>query len=425
MRVLILADDCNPEWPSLPIVAYKAARAIADHAEVVVMTHVRNRENIDKVGIGRAGIRYVDNEYVARPMAKFATTVRGGPQKAWSTAVALNYPSTLFFEWEAWKAVRDELQGRKFDVVHRLSPMSPTLASPMAKWSPVPFILGPVNGGLRWPPGFRSELGREREWLTYVRNAYRALPFLRSTYKNSAAILASFRHTIEDLPSGNDARVIDFPEVGIDPDLFFSAQDRPTRDRKTILFVGRFVPYKLPLVVVQAFVDFPALRQHRLVMIGDGPERPAIEQLIAANGLQGCVELTGWRSQSEVGAALKEADVFAFPSIRELGAGAVVEAMAAGLACVVVDYGGPAQLIDADRGVKIPLGSRPELTRNFGEALQRLVADRHTTQRLGRAAREHAMQHYTWDQKAKKTIEIYEWTLKGGPRPDFWSSPGA
>ena len=50
-EVLILADDCNPEWPSLPLVGYKAARAIADHADVVVATHVRNRDSIEKVRI--------------------------------------------------------------------------------------------------------------------------------------------------------------------------------------------------------------------------------------------------------------------------------------------------------------------------------------------------------------------------------------
>lgn len=38
MRILIIADDCNPEWASLPLVGYKAARAIADQADVVVVT---------------------------------------------------------------------------------------------------------------------------------------------------------------------------------------------------------------------------------------------------------------------------------------------------------------------------------------------------------------------------------------------------
>src|SRR5262245_46227131 len=129
MRALILADDCNPEWSSLPIVGYKAARAIAEHADVVVATHVRNRENIEKAGFGRAKVRYIDNEYVARPLFKFAKFLRHGTETAWTTAIALSYPSYLAFEWEVWKATRDELRNGAFDVVHRITPMSPTLPS--------------------------------------------------------------------------------------------------------------------------------------------------------------------------------------------------------------------------------------------------------------------------------------------------------
>src|SRR5438876_588637 len=136
MRVLILADDCNPEWPSLPIVAYNAARSIAEHADVVVATQIRNRENIEKAGFGRAKVRYIDSEYVARPLFKLGKFLRRGTQTAWTTAIALSYPSYLTFEWEAWKATRDELRAGIFDVVHRISPMSPTLPSPMASWSP-------------------------------------------------------------------------------------------------------------------------------------------------------------------------------------------------------------------------------------------------------------------------------------------------
>ena len=185
MRVLILADDCNPEWPSLPAVGYKAALAIAEYADVVVATHVRNRENIEKVGFGRAKVQYIDNEYIARPMFKFAKYLRGGTDTGWTMATALGYPSYLSFEWEVWKATRQELRRGKFDLVHRLTPMSPTLPSPMATWSPVPFILGPLNGGLRWPPEFQNELVREGEWLSYFRQAYRVLPYQNSTYRKS------------------------------------------------------------------------------------------------------------------------------------------------------------------------------------------------------------------------------------------------
>lgn len=421
MRVLILADDCNPEWPSLPIVAYKAARAIAEHADVVVATHVRNRPNIDKAGFGRANVRYIDNEYVARPMYQLAKLARGGTSTAWTTAVAFAYPSYLAFEWEAWKATRRELESGKFDLVHRLTPMSPTIPSPMARWSPVPFLIGPLNGGLPWPPGFRKELVREREWLSLVRQAHRVLPYRNATYERSAAVLAAFGHTIHDLPQSAQGKSINFPEVGIDPELFKEDGHRAPGQRKTILFVGRFVPYKLPQVVVRAFADRPSLRDHRLVMVGDGPERPAIEQLVRDMGLEDHVTLTGWRTQDEVAAYMREADIFAFPSIRELGAGAVLEAMACGLACVVVDYGGPAELIDTDRGVKVPLGSMDQIVDRFGAALEQLVSDPQTTATLGRAARQHALRYYTWDAKARKTMAVYEWILGRGARPDFWA----
>ena len=118
---------------------------------------------------------------------------------------------------------------------------------------------------------------------------------------------------------------------------------------------------------------------------------------------------------------MRRADIFAFPSIRELGAGVIVEAMACGLACVVVDYGAPGVLISEKRGIKIPLGDREQLVQRFGDALERLVADPLTTARLAASAREHALQYYSWDTKAKKTIAVYDWVLGRGPKPDFWS----
>jgi glycosyltransferase involved in cell wall biosynthesis len=422
MQVLILADDCNPEWPSLPVVGYKSVRALAEYADVVVATHIRNRENIEKVGLGRAKVRYVDNEYIARPMYRFAKMLRGGTETAWTTAIALAYPGYLAFEWEVWKMFRGELHRGVFDVVHRITPMSPTLPSPMATWSPVPFVLGPLNGGLKWPPEYREELAREREWLSYVRRAYRVLPYLRSTYRQSGALLAAFRHTIDDLPKDVRAKVIEFPEVGVDPELFTQTSQRTVNKQKVILFAGRLVPYKLPQVIVRAFAEHPALRSHRLIIVGDGPERPAIEMFVRSRGLENQVELRGWKTQSEVAKLMREADIFAFPSIRELGAGVVVEAMACGLACVVVDYGAPGTLIDNERGIKVPLGNRNQITRSFGIALERLVADQEITAKLGSAARSHAMRFYTWDAKARKMLAVYEWVLGRGLKPDYWGT---
>ncbi|HVQ24059.1 MAG TPA: glycosyltransferase family 4 protein [Planctomycetota bacterium] len=412
MRVLILADSCNPEWPSLPVVGFKLCRALGEHVEAVVVTQVRNRPALEKSGLGRCSIHYIDNEYLGAPLYKLTKAVRGGDSVGWTTNIAMSYPTYLNFEWEARRAFRGELEAGGFDLVHRVTPMSPTLPSPMARWSPVPFVIGPLNGGLKWPREFYSELKREREWLTFARGAYRRLPYHRATFARSAAILAAFRHTLDDLPAECRDRVFNVPEVGIDPELFSAPPARPRRERLTFLFVGRLVPYKCPDVALGAFMHSAALRRHRLRIVGEGPERVRLEALVGEHGLRDCVEFAGRRTQAEVGEEMRAADVFVFPSIRELGAGVVVEAMACGLPCVVVDYGAPGMLVDETRGVRLPLGSKDELTRSCARALEELAAHPERLPALGAAGSRHVLSRYTWDAKARGVVQVYEWVLK-------------
>jgi glycosyltransferase involved in cell wall biosynthesis len=426
-RVLVLADDCNPDWPSLPVVGYQAARALADVADVTLATHVRNRREIERDGCGRATVVYLDNEYIARPMFKLGKLIRGGHSVGWTTNIAMTYPSYLAFEYEAYKRFKKDFKQRRFDIIHRITPMSPTIPSPLAKWSKIPFVLGPLNGGLPWPPGFDGERAREREWLVRFRSAYRALPYYRSTYRRSAAVLAAFAHTAADLPAAAQPHTLDFPEVGLNPDLFWQAEKphRPSETPLTFLFVGRLVPYKCPDIVLRAFAASPALRHHRLLIVGDGPERASMEQFIADQNLAPCVQMLGWKTQKEVGELMRQSDVFAFPSIRELGAGVVVEAMACGLCCLVVDYGGPGGLIAPDRGIKVPLGTREALTTAFTAEMQTLAAAPQKASALGQAARDYALRELSWHAKAQKTLEVYKWVLghRATP-PNFYQAAG-
>ncbi len=423
MRVLILAEVCNPDWPSLPVVGYKFARAIANYADVVVVTQIRNKPNIDRDGMGKAKVVYLDTENIAAPVYKLADALSGGKSRGETIKVAIGNFINLAFEWAVWKHFQQDLRNGRFDVVHRLTPMSPTQPSPMAQWSPVPFLLGPINGGLPWPKHFTTELSREREWLSYFRKGYKFLPYYRSTYARSAGILAAFDHTIADLPASVKPKTINFPEVGIDPDLF-TLPIRSKREQMTILFVGRLVPYKLPEVVVRAFAASKILQQHKLLIVGEGPERSRLESIVEEQGLGGCVELTGRKSQAEVGELMRQAEIFAFPSIRELGAGVVVEAMACGMASVVVDYGGPATLVRPDCGIKIPMGDFNHLVGRFTEELEQLVTDPDRVARLGVAAHHHAMTYYSWDAKAQMMLKIYKWvTERQEVKPDFLDLP--
>jgi glycosyltransferase involved in cell wall biosynthesis len=421
LRVLLLSEACNPEWPSLPIVAYNAARSLAEHADVVLVTQVRNRPVLDKTGVGKATIVYVDTEYVAAPFYKLSTIVRRSEQYAQTAAVALAWPAQVAFEWEVWRRFARDLKAGAFDVVQRLTPMSPTLPSPLARWSPVPFVVGPINGALAWPPGFEKELRREREYLRYVRGSYRFLPFYRSTYARASAILASFEHTIADLPASARPRIVDFPEVGIDPEVFQWPGDRPERERLTFLFAGRLVAYKCADVALEAFAGSPLLRQHTFVIVGDGPERARLQALVAERGLGDTVEILGQRPQREVGRLMRDADVFVFPSIRELGAGVVIEAMACGCVPVVANYGGPAALVTAETGCRVAMGSKAELVTAFRAELENLARDRARLRHMSRASHKRAIERFSWDVKARKMLEVYDWVLGKRDKPQFES----
>lgn len=431
MRALILAEDCNPDWPSLPIVGYQMVKSLSRVAQVTLATHVRNRAQLAQA-LPDTEVVFIDNEYIAAPLHKLATWVRRGNQANWSAAVASAYPGAIAFDREVYKHFKSRLKAGGFDVVHRLTPMSPALPSPISGWSPVPFVLGPLNGGLAWPPEFRAELVRERETLRSLRNLYKYLPYHGSTFRDSAAILASFAHTLADLPESARARTIDFPEVGVAPELFQNPGERPERGQLVFINVGRMVPLKLLDVAIRVFAHSPKLRAQKLVLVGDGMERPALEQLVKELGLEQVVEFAGWMNQAAVAARLREADVFFFPSIRELGGGVVVEAMGCGCVPVVIDYGGPGGLIAGqDCGVAVPLGSKEQLVPRLAAVLERYVDDRELRLRHSRAAYARAIEHFAWDAKARKIVEVYEWVtgrrshkpVFGEPVPPLASAP--
>ncbi|MCW5853826.1 MAG: glycosyltransferase family 4 protein [Anaerolineae bacterium] len=400
-------------------------RAIAEVADVVVATQIRNRQAIERAGKGQARVVYLDTERVARPLWRLGLALRGGPQMGWLIQNLLEYLSYLAFEMQAARRFGAALRRGDFDVVHRLTPMNTLAPSPMARGCSVPFVVGPLNDNLPWPPQStqvaQREVSRLERLVARGLPVARRLPYLRATFTEAEAILAGFEHTIASLPAAAQPNIVNYPDIGFNSAVF-NAPPRPPRERMTVLCVGRLVPLKQPEVVVRAVAASEVLRRHRLVVVGDGPERPALERLIADHGLAGCVELVGQKSQAEVGQMMREADILAFPSLHELGANAVVEAMASGLVCVVFAYGGPATLITPERGIPIPPTSLPHLADAFKQALESLVMDPARTRRLAQAAYQHAMTYYTWEAKARKAVEVYRWVLgQQAHKPDFWA----
>ena len=421
-RALLLAETCNPGWASLPVVGFKYARALAEVADITLVTHIRNRENFEAAGELTDRTVFIDTEWLAAPMYRMANALRGGTEVAWSINLTMAYPPYIAFEWQALRRFRKELDSGAFDLVHRITPMSPTLPSYMSGRIRQPFIIGPLNGNLDWPAAFAAEQKREREGLRKLRKFYKYLPFSRASYRKAACVLAAFNHTIADLDAVNPGRIVPFPEVGFDPELFHAEGRTPAfsgAGQKRFLYAGRMVPYKVPEVAVRAFVTSEALRPHVLHMVGDGPELPRLKEIVREAGAEDRVIFEGRKTQSEVADFMRRSDAFVFPSIRELGAGVVVEAMASGTVCLVTDYGAPGDLVAHGRGVRVPLGTIEDLVTRFRDAMEGCLARPAEHAEMARAARDHALAVHTWDAKARYTARIYEAVLTGAPLGGF------
>ena len=183
---------------------------------------------------------------------------------------------------------------------------------------------------------------------------------------------------------------------------------------------GRLVPGKVPELLLDAIEPLVADGRATLEFIGDGPLREGLEATVAERELDEGVRFAGWVEQREVLARLARADVLGFPSIREFGGGAVLEAMAAGCVPIVSDYGGPAEILGERSGIRVELGPPAVLTERLRAALERLAGDRALLAAMSAAGRTRAREQFSWRAKAQQTLEVYRWAVGArAEKPDF------
>lgn len=415
IRVLLIAESCNPTWTSVPLEGYSLARALAGHPglEVTLVTHVRNRAALASDPLSTlARVHYIDNEWVARPLYGLSTLLRGGHALSWTTNTALAWPSYMAFEHQVYSDFRRQLRDRAFDLIHRITPLSPTMGSPLASRVHVPMIVGPLNGGLPWPRDYPELRRKEHEWLVPLRGAYKYLPYYQSTYRRLAGVIAGSRHTATEVPKEFRGRRCYIAENGIDPSRLPLAAAWPEpRGPFRFLTVGRLVPYKGVDLILQAMQSSALLRRCELLVVGDGPHRPDLEELARKSGLESNVHFRGWIDHRSLAQEFASAQAFAFPSLREFGGAVVVEALANGLPCIVVDYGGPGELVTPASGILLPLLPRAELVPLLRQAMEQLAGDPLLCRVLAKAAVERVRAEFTWQAKAARVVGFYQQVL--------------
>lgn len=424
LRPLLIAEECNPEWVSIPLEGWSHSRAIAGMARAHLITQIRNREAILRAGLveGR-DFTAIDSEPVARPLWKLASALRGGAGKGWTMTTAVGAIAYPYFEHLIWKQFGRRLAAGEFNLVHRLTPLSPTVPSALAakcKSIGVPFVLGPLNGGVPWPSGFDAARRKEKEWLSYVRDAYKLLPGYGATRRNASAIMIGSRDTWRQMPSSFHSKCFYVAENAIDPARFQTIRTRKATRPIKAIFIGRLVPYKGPDMLLEAAAPLVRAGALTLDIIGDGPLMPELRAMVEHEKLSSGVNLAGWVKHNELGAWLANADVFAFPSVREFGGAVALEAMATGVVPIVVAYGGPAELVTPNTGYLVPIGPRQQIIADFRRILQDLAERPEQIEAKSAPALRRAREQFTWDAKARQVIDVYRWAIdRSQAKPQF------
>jgi glycosyltransferase involved in cell wall biosynthesis len=146
----------------------------------------------------------------------------------------------------------------------------------------------------------------------------------------------------------------------------------------------------------------------RLILVGEGPERGKIEDLVRAKGLEANVRLLGLRT--DVGRLLSAADLFLLTSVSEGIPVTVLEAMAAGLPVVATRVGGMTEVVeDGQTGLLAPAGDAAALA----DAILRLANDPALGRRLGMAGRERVQDSFSEGQMHAQYRRLYEEMTRG------------
>lgn len=196
--------------------------------------------------------------------------------------------------------------------------------------------------------------------------------------------------------------------LGVNPEEF-KPVPRPSRDTIHIVCVGRLVPAKGQLILLQAASKLLSQGHlFHLTLIGTGPDKDHLQQFVDSSALKPYVTFCGALSHEETRRQLENADIFALPSFAEGVPVALMEAMAMEIPCVSTVIAGIPELIrNHEDGLLVPASSVDDLA----NALQRLLANEDLRKSLGASARKRVLELYNLPLNLQRLADAFEQCL--------------
>jgi len=327
LKVLLIVDECNPEFFSFPLAGYNFFQSISRLADVTLVTHERNEGPLKKVA-NQEKIIYIRESVFVKKYFQLVLRLTMAGRGNVPLKMALAYPLYAEFNHKVYRLFKDAILRGDYDIVHAITPGIPRYPyKEVRACQRTPFLLGPVNGGLPFPKGFEGIARLKAAHFNFLRAVGRVLiPGYAETYKKANLILAGSKGTrdlLKKMFKIPDNRIRLFSENGVPEEFFLTDKPKNEDGMIRLLFVGRLVPYKCADIVIEAVSRLAPSIQSRIILtiVGYGFEKERLEKIAKQLCLDKKVLFHGKVLLKELVDFYRRADIFCFPSIREYGGG--------------------------------------------------------------------------------------------------------
>jgi glycosyltransferase involved in cell wall biosynthesis len=316
-------------------------------------------------------------------------------------------PAYFPFARSAHRWIRRALsRGEGFDIAHQPLPVAMRYPSPLAA-TPIPYVIGPVGGGLQSPPSFNAE--DTAAWYVRLRqfDSFRLHhdPWLRRSYEQAACVLGIAPYVRELLGNLNIRRLEYMSETAL-IELPGEVSRPHVAGPMRLLFVGRVIRTKGARDLVAAVAQLVDV-DVQVDIVGAGFDLQACQELAHQLGVANKIVFHGSVPRNEVDNFYRQADVFVFPSYREPGGNVVFEAMGYGLPLIVCELGGPGAAVDHECAIRLRVSNPEQYAADLAVAITQL-ADPNRRVRMGAAARRRVDEVGLWPRKVAKVSELYD-----------------
>jgi glycosyltransferase involved in cell wall biosynthesis len=375
LKLLVVAFACRPNAGSEWHVGWTAVESLAQRHQLFVLTHVFNREHIQKVL----------------------------PSQSWRSRVAFFYlgrlipwhRNRLIARLQDWAEIRrwTKLAGNEVKTLILKEQLDAGIHITIATWripSPLaglglPWIWGPIGGGVDFPRSFLpvlSPLGRAFELMRIAANALgRRSKALQRCAQNASLVFVNTPETYKVIRElgADEARIRHLSQTFLTNERLRALQPEDKKwpahgEKVQIVAGGTLEGLKGVSLALQALAQCKARGlKFRYRYLGRGSEMGHLCRLADRLGIGNDVQFGEWLQGEDYIHALQQAHLYLLPTLREAFPITLMEAMAAGCVPVVARRGGGVLIHENQCGIAVPVTTPNRMIEDMADAVLTLA----------------------------------------------------